>query len=92
MTPITESVSVIELRCLQCSRVAAIGRKKDGEPLRVTPAPSVDAESVRRRRCPWCLGNLRIEDTATEEISVRRRFTPDELVVRPRLTRRKAVR
>jgi hypothetical protein len=90
MTPIIERVSISELRCLQCSRVAGTARLwPDG--LHLTPAPSVDAESVRRRRCPWCLGNLRIEDTQTEEIAVKRRFTPDELVAKRGRPARKEV-
>lgn len=91
MMPITERVSVGELRCMQCSRVAATARLWPGG-LHLTPAPSVDTETVRRMRCPWCLGNLRVEDTATEELSVRRRFTPDELVVKRGRPRKEARR
>jgi hypothetical protein len=47
-------------------------------------------EAVRRRRCPVCLGNLRIEDTATEELMVTRRFTPDELVPKKGRPRKEA--
>ena len=82
MTPIIERASVFELRCMQCSRSAATARLWPGG-LHLTPQNPEHAESVRRRRCPWCLGNLLVVDTQTEEIAVKRRFTPDELVVRP---------
>jgi hypothetical protein len=79
--PIIERVAIAELRCMQCSRVAGKARLwPDG--WHVAGMAPGTAEAVRRRRCPACLGNLRLEDTSTEELMVRRRFTPDELVVK----------
>lgn len=76
----TRSALVAEARCLQCARTAATIRAWQGG-LALTALRPEHAESVRRRRCPWCLGNLRVESTEGEEY-IRRPITPDELVPR----------
>ena len=90
MTIRTRYAVIAELRCLQCSRTAADAREYPSG-IEIVARPACDPEVVGRRRCPWCLGNLRVEDTRNEDI-VRRRFTPDELVGRPGRPRREARR
>jgi hypothetical protein len=88
-TPIIERVFAGDVKCMQCSRVPATARQwPDG--LHLTPKAPEHAEAIRRMRCPWCLGNLQIEDTRHEELVVKRRFTPDELVGKPGRPRKAA--